>query len=245
MCALFLFVLLQVQPAADAPTQAEELFALGVELYQGGDAAGAVAAFAGAEATGMTSGMLHYNLGTAYLKLEQLGPSILQFERADKLVPGNNAVAHNLRIAREEAGIVAKTSAWTAFGSRVAQFGGPALWLLLALAFYLTLITLTGYRLWTLKKTSWSRRAITILVPATLALFVVAISAWESTRLPFAIVLSENAELRSSPSPDASSRATLHPGERVRIMEIREGWQEVSLSDGVSGWLPTRAAERI
>ena len=244
--AILLFVVPQPALADDSQAEAERLFALGVQLYADGDTAGAAAAFEGAGATGWSSGMLHYNLGTAHLDLEQFGPAILYFERARRLMPGNEAITHNLRIARERAGVTDEAaSALGLLGSRLLRMGGPPLWPALGLALYLCLIVLIGFRFWARRDDAWSRRAVAALVPVTAAVLVIALSAWASARTPAGIVLSEGTQLRASPSAEAASRATLQPGLRVRITEVRNGWQAVRLPGGVRGWLPSRAVERI
>ena len=244
--AILLFVVPQPALADDSQAEAKQLFALGVQLYADGDAPGAVAAFEGAGATGWSSGMLHYNLGTAYLDLEHFGPAILHFERARRLMPGNEAITHNLRIARERAGVtVEAASALGLLNSRLSRMGGPILWLAFGLVLYISLTTIIGFRFWTRRDDTWSRRAITVLVPVTAAVLVAALSVWRIARTPEGIVLSEDAQLRASPSAEAASRATLQPGLRVHITEVRDGWQAVRLPRGVRGWLPLRAVERI
>ena len=246
MWAILLLLLLHTTPSADTQTEAERLFALGVHLYANGDPAGALAAFEGADATGWSGGMLQYNLGTAYLDLEQFGPAILHFERARRLMPDNEAITHNLRIARERAGIA--TDSASPFGllsSRVSRVAGPLFWLAIGLILYIGLIGLIGFRLWTRRTEAWSRRAITLLVPFTLVVLLIGLSAWGSARAPDGIVLFDDAQLRTSPSTDAASRATLQPGLRIRITEVRDGWKAVRLPGGIRGWLPSRAVERI
>ena len=244
--AILLFVAPHPALADDSQAEAERLFALGVQLYADSDAAGAVAAFEGAGTTGWSSGMLHYNLGTAYLDLEKLGPAILHFERARRLMPGHEAITHNLRIARERAGVTGEAaSPWEVLSRRLTRTGGPLLWLAFGLVLYISLIGVIGFRFWTRRNDAWSRRAIALLVPVTATVLVAALSVWGSARTPEGIVLSEDAQLRASPSADAALRATLRPGLRVRITEVGDGWQAVRLPGGVRGWLPSRAVARI
>ncbi len=246
MWAVVLLLLLQLAPTVNQKADAERLFNLGVQLYNDGDAAGAVAAFQGAEVTGWTSGMLQYDLGTAHLSLRKYGPAILHFERARKLMPGNEAVLHNLRVALERAGVSDDTTSPFAIASnRLSFLGGPTFWLGIGFVLYLGLIALVAFRFWKRADSAWSRRAITLLAPVTICAFAVALSVWGDVRTPAAIVVSEDAQLRRSPSPDASSRATVPPGQRVRITDSREGWQSVRLPGGVRGWLPERSVERI
>jgi uncharacterized protein HemY len=51
---------------------------------------------------GSTSYKLHYNLGNAYYKNNELGKAIYNYELANKLQPNNNDVKMNLKIANEK-----------------------------------------------------------------------------------------------------------------------------------------------
>ena len=97
MWALLLLLLLQSAPPADFQAEAERLFALGVQLYSDGDTAsdvaGAVAAFEGAGATGWSSGMLHYNLGTAYGRQDMFPEAFAAYKEAARIRP-DYAKAH-------------------------------------------------------------------------------------------------------------------------------------------------------
>lgn len=48
----------------------------------------------------MESSVLYYNLGNAYYQTGQIGRAILNYERARRLSPNDEAIIHNLRIAR-------------------------------------------------------------------------------------------------------------------------------------------------
>lgn len=246
MWAIFLLLLLQTTPPVGTQAEADRLFALGVDIYADGDLAGAIAAFRGAEATGWRSGMLQYNLGSAYLSLERFGPAILHLERARRLMPGNEAATHNLRIARERAGIASESaSPFGVLSSRVAGMGGPQVWLIFGLLLYNVVIGLIGFRFWRRRTDAWSRRAITVLVPVTVAVLAIGFSAWGGARTQDGIIMSENAQLRTLPSSEAASRGSLEPGQLVHLTEARGDWQSVQLPGGARGWLPSRAVERI
>jgi tetratricopeptide (TPR) repeat protein len=51
---------------------------------------------------GLTSYKLHYNLGNAYYKNNEIGKAIYNYELANKLQPNNKDVKTNLRIANEK-----------------------------------------------------------------------------------------------------------------------------------------------
>ena len=85
------------------PTQVsgqDEFFQQGNQLYQGGDFAGALKAYQAVLQGGFESADLYYNLGNAHFKTGDLGRTILNYERARKLNPGDADIQANLDLAR-------------------------------------------------------------------------------------------------------------------------------------------------
>ena len=236
---LLLLALFQPAPPSDAQAEAERLFALGRRLFDTGDAAGAVAAFEGAAATGWTAGALEYDWGTACLTAGDLGCAVLHLERAQRRMPDHEAVAHNLRLARERAGVEARPSTPSA---TLRRGPGGDLLLGLGLALYLGTVTLAGYRLWTRRPYAWLRRALVVLVPLNALALGLGVWAWADGRAPEAVVVAE-ASVHEGPGGEAE--ALLAPGHLIRVLGRRGDWVEVRLPEGDRGWLPARAVEEI
>ena len=78
----------------------EGLIATGNARYQETDFSGALDAYETVLQAGFESADLHYNLGNAYFKTGSLGFSILSYERALKLDPGDPDIRANLDLAR-------------------------------------------------------------------------------------------------------------------------------------------------
>ncbi len=72
----------------------------GNAAYERGDFADAVAAYERAEAAGARDARLYYNHANALFRTNQLGLSILHFEKARKLAPTDPDILHNLEFAR-------------------------------------------------------------------------------------------------------------------------------------------------
>jgi hypothetical protein len=243
MLLLFLLALLQAAPAAGTPAEAERLFALGRRLFDAGDVAGAVAAFDGAAATGWTAGALEYDWGTACLAAGDLGCAVLHLERAQRLMPGHAAVAHNLRLARAGAGADAQPAPPSRAFLRALR-RGPGAGGVLALGFllYLGAAALAGYRLWTRRPDPWLRRALVVLVPLAALVLGLGAWAWAEARAPEAVVVAA-AALHDAPGDEGGDG--LGAGRLVRVLARRGDWVEVRLTDGARGWLPARAVEEI
>ena len=85
-CAALLVLLMAGGPGA-APEDAETLFRKGVSAYGAGDFKESARVFQSLADRGIQNGKLYYNLGNAYLKLEDLGRAILWYERALRRMP--------------------------------------------------------------------------------------------------------------------------------------------------------------
>ena len=79
----------------------EAFFDEGNQRYQNGDFDGAVASYARILEAGLESGDLYYNLGNTYFKRGEIGPAILYYERARRLMPADEDLLANLALARQ------------------------------------------------------------------------------------------------------------------------------------------------
>ena len=78
----------------------EAFFDEGNRRYREGDYAGAVELYGRILESGVESGELHYNLGNAWFRLGELGPAILHYERARRIMPRDDDLGTNLELAR-------------------------------------------------------------------------------------------------------------------------------------------------
>ncbi|MEM6288863.1 MAG: SH3 domain-containing protein [Bacteroidota bacterium] len=228
-----LALLLLLQAAAPA-AEADRLFETGARLIAEGDTAGAVAAWEGIAEQGVASAAIEHNLGTLALERGDVGRARLHLERAARLDASRPGVAHNLRLARQAAGVGDRPVwrvAWDRLGAVVPPGG------LVALALALSFAALGVVLL--------ERRRLGAALGALALVTVVAASAalWERTA-PVAIVVASEADLREAPSAAARGVARVRAGEVVALGDAEAGWRRVE-ADGVEGWVPEAAVERL
>ena len=84
-----------------AMTGQETEWNFGNEAYREGDFEKAIAHYEQLITDGVRNGRVHYNLGNAYFKNEQLGPALLNYYRAEKLMPGDDDIRQNIEMANE------------------------------------------------------------------------------------------------------------------------------------------------
>ena len=242
----FVFALL-MQLAVESP---HEAFARAEALYQEQRYDEAAGVYESMRALGIEDAALDYNLGNAYFKAGRLGLSVLSYERALVLAPSDEDVRTNLLYANElvadsvEEAPLPLAVRWAVDVYRSLQPNFLAI--LLSIAFVLggVALTLVLYDAWRQPRWGRSSAIVALVICATLALAsggALASKVNAAANRVEAIVLTENAYVRSGPG-DANPRlAEIHEGLKVRVISEREGWYQVTLANGLTGWL--RAAE--
>lgn len=250
---VFAVALLISALAAPRPASAQaELFEQGNQLYQQSDFQGAIDAYEAVLAAGWESAALHYNLGNAYFKVGELGRSILEWERALVLEPGDPDALANLQLARTltadavepmpQFWLFQLVSWWVNLvprGLLIALVGGA--WLLTA-AGAATRILARGEG-----ASRWggylavAGAAVVLLMGTNLAVRELGLGQPER-----GIVLADAVPVRSAPADDDDlTLFEIHEGTRVRIDRRTGAWAEVVLDDGKVGWVPADVFEEI
>jgi tetratricopeptide (TPR) repeat protein len=224
----------------------------GNQRYQEGDFDGALERYVRILDEGLESGELYYNIGNTYFKLGELGPAILYFERARRLMPGDDDLLANLELAQSLTAdeITPLPGFWLfrVVSWWVGLLPRPALVWLVALAYLtaMTAITLVVLRPAT-ALAPWGRRvaaagaAVTIVLGINLGVREMGIGAPEE-----AVIMAEEVEVQSAPSGDSTLQIfAVHEGTKVRIDRRSEAWIEVVLEDGKVGWVRADQLEPI
>ncbi len=199
---------------------------------------------------GLADWRLEYNLANTEYKRGRLGEAILHYERARRLNPADAEVSGNLALARTKIrDVVEDDDAGGVLGSiRAVQdrVGASAQLVMLLAGVWLlaAIVAWCGSRsggftpAW-----GWTLAGL-LLVSALLFL------SWRATwyRLegtPRAVILRTSVEALAGPGLNNAALFTLHEGIAVTIESEREGWLQVSLPNGLTGWVVRDAAERI
>ena len=246
MWLLWVFILFQPMQSPDSGhAQANQLFALGTELFETGDVPGAISAFESVAETGLQSDALSYNLGTAYLHQQDYGRAILHLERAAGSASVSERAEHNLRIAYERAGVARRPpSAVVAAGNAATRIAGPLGWFFAGLLALTLASVLTGIGIAKSDIFRFRRYVLLTIWAAAILLVSVNVVIWQNTLTPDAIVLG-SADLHRSPSPQSAVNSSVVVGLRVRITEELDGWNRIELANGTHGWLPAEFVEQI
>ena len=238
-------------PAVGSVAQIE-FYQEGNRLYQDGDFQGALAGYLRLVEAGFESGEVYYNIGNTYFKLGDLAQSILYYERARRLLPGDEDVQANLDLARSLT--VDEIEPLPRFW----LFSAADWWVnLLPRTLLITVVAAsylvgTGVALLLILKRGappavWGQR---IALAAGVVFLVfglnLAVREFEVGRAQEAVVFQPQVDVMSAPLDDETLTVfTVHEGTKVRIDRLSEEWAEVMLEDGRVGWVPVRALETI
>jgi len=237
----------------------DEAWKRGNDAYLRGDFAAAVAAYEELDRHGVVSDDLAFHLGNAYFRRGDLGRAIWSYERALTLAPDDDDARYNLGQARKLAQRRAEDKLEGAerdpLWMRVVQELTPTATAALFLAFYLAFFALLFWR------RAQRRRARDAqgehpgaALPSTLAALagvgvllagLLLLGRITLDRLPFAVVLPDQAEVKEGADSHYRTSFKVHAGLRVRLLDRDEDWVRVRLANGLEGWLPSAQIGRI
>jgi hypothetical protein len=209
-----------------------------------------------ARQAGAENGALEFNLGNAYLESGDLGRAIAAYLRAERFMPGNADLAHNLAQARgmvsssfDRGGTTMLVDSVARWWHLVPRGTRTALAWSCWLAFWgiVAARALAGARpthgvagaAW--RTAFWAMLGGWVLFGGTL----LADAALAATR-PRAVLVEAGTTLRKG-NGDGFEPAfveTLGPGVECTVLEERPGWLRLELPDGRSGWARSNQAER-
>ena len=192
---------------------------------------------------------VHFNLGNAHFRGDQLGRAVLDFERARQLTPTDPDILANLRFAEERLGVAEvnlPTGPLGHFEDAVAGRRTIGQWAHYEVAGLWLTVLLAAGAIWLPRlRTGFVLGAV--LVGIGLAVVSGALSYRELRERtgPAAIVLAQKTDARFAPLADATVHFQLGEGTKICIREDRGQWWLVERADGQQGWIKAAAAERV
>lgn len=220
-------------------------------LYEEGNYAEAVEIYEELRRQGVESGVLHYNLGNAYIKQGELGKAILSYERARRSMPGDEDTRANLDYAY---GLVAEAPeelslpAYLAWAVNVYQSLAPdTLAIAVSLGFLAGGVATSVLLVGGAPRARWIA-VYTLVLAAGLALVAggaLAGKLYTKSHRTDAIVVAARTDVRSGPGDSQPQLVEVHEGLKVRVLGSREEWLQVSLPNGVTGWIRIADVEVI
>ena len=235
--------------------EAQHAFDRGIESRRSNPAAAtdefreAASKFQALADSGLENGRLYYNLANAELEAGRTGRAILNYRRAEKLLPGDGRIEANLRFAHSlrrneiapsgERALLRTLFFWhfttslrTRYDVAIASF--VLFWLLLILR---------NAR----PARAWMYALIPCLLLAVSIGASVAIECNDRTAHREGVILADEVVARKGDSEgfEPSFQQKLYQGVEFIQLERRGDWLHIELPDGKTGWIRAEQAELI
>jgi len=197
---------------------------------------------------GVLNGKLFYNLANACLESGQLGRAILNYRRAELLIPGDGRLEHNLQYARSLRVNQIETTGQRAFLQTLFFWHyGTSLRsrYLIGLFFYLAFWTIMIAGLWQPAFRRWyvliPSLVLWLILGASVAINVMAPPRTEGVILADEVIVRKGNGERFEPQ----FKQKLNQGVEFFLLEQHRDWWQIELPDGKTGWIRMDQAEII
>ena len=200
---------------------------------------------------GYQSTAVYFNLGNAYYKTGDIASSLLYYEKAYKLSPGDEDIRFNIQLANsktpdkvDEAPEFFVTKWWHGF---ILAFSANTLAVLSVLLIIIGSLTLILYRFTNsviVKKVSFYS-ALVLLFLGLCTIFIAGrqVSYFDSHRE--AIIFSSSVNVKSAPVTTSKSIFVLHNGTKITFLEKNGDWMKIHLANGNEGWIGVNDVKEI
>ena len=251
---IYIFLLLAMPFSLSAQITAKADFskALGDSAYAQGRYNDAVTIYETVIVNEGGSVELYYNLGNAFFRTNMIGKAVLNYERALRLDPTDKDTKANLEyaLAMTKDEIAEQYELFlTTWFKAVVNIMDVTSWAVTAVvAFIISLLMLLLFFFSNrpaLRKSALAVVIISLFVTIFANIAASHIHAYMNDRSE-AVVMREEAYLKSTPDNSGTELIKVHEGRKVKIVDdTMKEWKEVELEDGTVGWVPAVVIERI
>lgn len=223
--------------------------------YSKGNYEKAVQGYEGVLSAGYEAPEVYFNLGNAYYKLDRVGMSVLNYERAKKLSPFDEEINFNLKLANQrtldkiESGPQLFLNDWW---NNIKSMQSERTWGLrsivcFSLFLFFLGVFITTNKLFTKQLGFWLGLAFLFF---SVVSFSVTKSRYNDLKSQnSAVILASSAEIKNAPSNSGTKLFILHEGTTVstpQVISTSDGeWVMVQLSPEKAGWVKRTSLEFI
>ena len=230
--------------AADTPS-AEELYFEANRAYKEDRYQEAINGYFELIGNGYINGHLYYNLGNAYFRSGQLGRAILNYKRAQLLIPRDADLNFNLRYALDQTqdatsadqNFLKQAFFWLAdITFRELMWGFAVLnilfWSILVLRLFV--------------RPEWTYYVFIVLLIFWLVGGASLGVKWHQLRTDLrAVILAGEVDVLAGPDSKDTVLFKLHEGTTIHRERIEDGWSLIRLSENKRGWIKSNTIEQV
>jgi tetratricopeptide (TPR) repeat protein len=223
-------------------------FKQGNQHYIDGEYDKAVTEYEKIIAAGYQSPELYYNLGNAYFREGQLGKAIMNYIRARRLAPRDDDILANLRFAKQytidKIEVTQQTILLDYINNFFDSFSLAEITWVAAILYVITVLIVLFrfiYRRFRIPTPVF----LTVLGLFLVAAIFTAVKVDRDVLTRKGVVLAQQAEVRSGPGQDFSTKFTAHAGLTFNIEREESGYYWVNFENRLKGWIPKSVAAEI
>ena len=210
------------------------------QLYREGKFSDSILIYENLAKTYPNRSSIDFNLGNAYFRDGKIGRSILAYERAKFLNPRDQDVRYNLSHVNEllEYRIKDKRNWYIQWGEKIlGYFSVHEILLAFLLSYGLFMLSLIYTALFR-RGLEWGGLRTALLTLVIFLGVLYGVKHVQTHVIREAIVMARDAEVHYGPSETDQVALRLGEGLKVYVVDHRENWSRVWLTNGESGWMP-------
>ena len=229
----------------------QPVFQEGNNAYNEGDYNKAVHLYEQVLKMGQHSSILYYNLGNAHYRLNNVAESIFYYEKAKQLDPDNedliinSAFAQNMTIDAIEPLPISQLTRIEDFFLSLLSIEG---WAYTSVLFAWLLAIFFAAYLW-LNRSFWKRFFFTTSILSLLFLLasysLASVKDYKNKTTQYAILFSEQLNIRSEPNDRSEILFVLHKGTKVRVTDSLQEWKKINIANGATGWIKNASLKNL
>lgn len=195
---------------------------------------------------------IYYNIGNCYYRMGDISKSIIAYEKAQRLAPGNNDIAHNLDLARSKT--IDKITPtpemfFATWYKSLLNMNTIDEWGIMGLvALFLALTMISAY--WLLKTILLRKISFYMALLMIVTFLLANVFGWQQKQIlenrTRAVITTPVVSVKKTPSDTSSDAFVVHEGTGMEITDnTMEYWYGVRFADGREGWLKKNQVEQI
>jgi tetratricopeptide (TPR) repeat protein len=207
-------------------------------LYEEGKYDEAIKVYSGLIDQGRESGNLYYNIGNSYFKKGELGKAILNYERANKLIPGDSDLKSNYDFAISKIRTPVSEKTGTFYKKVMALYNGLSIdGLSVLISVIFTVILLYVFIFFMVKpETRYKKTAFVFLIVFFLITSYALFDRISDDKRE-AVLIAGSSDATFEPVETATVHFTIYEGTKVFIVQKKKEWLKIRRQDGKIGWI--------
>lgn len=192
---------------------------------------------------------LQYNMGNASFRLNKIGASVLHYEKAAHLDPGNQEIKDNLLLAKSRIQNPLPEAApifFVAWWDGLTRLFGADTWAILSFVVFAVILVLIYFARVKKEQFAHSGRWLSLGIVSLLICVCMAYFSYEaSSHSGKAVVLQDAAGFRDAPGVTGKILGNLPEGTVVDIYSEQGNFINVKLPNGREGWVAAAAIGKV